>query len=370
MSRSHELSSDIGGWTVRAARRRLKPFLIALGAIALLELVIHVIGNDGLYNTDFFDFSPLQKDVLQKHVIYDKYIRILPDVSTDAVQVGDSSGFYGVIPAEVSKEAPSVTYLNLNCCGDTGWAGFFHEAQLALRSHDKPKFLVLHVTPFWAPASPTFRGDNQLSVLIRDYLLKDDWWHKVRMPSEGYRLRVTNLVYHGEWLDDFAYENFDYPTIGYPTIRAWRKQFAQARGWSPIPPEVPTNESLLKVATPIACPLESAFSETKYLGLVHENSLYDYLRRFAELAHAHETRFVFITNPLPCIVQDDAISKDIARQIERFKAEYPDAIIPFPFLRQWPREAFRDRWHLNTEGATHHSRLIGEALRLAVKQSD
>ncbi len=346
--------------------RRLLPFLIALGAISILELVIHMVGNDGLYNTDFFDFSPLQKDVLQKHIIYDKNIRVLHDVPSDAVQVGDSSGFYGVIPAAISGAAPAISYLNLSCCGDAGWTGYFHEAELALRSHDKPKLLVLHVTPFWAPAAAAFHGDNQLAVLIQNYLLTDHWWHKIRMPSEGYRLRLTNLVYHGEWLDDFPYETFDYPTVGYPPLPAWREQFRKARGWSPMP--VDLHDPLVNGPVPVACPLDDAFSETKYLGLVHEDSLYQYLQRFAELARAHGARFAFVTNPVPCVVQNDGIAADIERQTARFKKDYADTIVPFPFLRQWPMSAFKDRWHLNPEGAARHSQLIGEALRLATEQ--
>ena len=343
--------------------RRFLPFLIALGAITCLETAIHSFGSNGLYNTDFFDFSPVQQDVLQKHIIFDKNIRILQDTASDAVQVGDSSGFYGVIPAEVSSKAAGISYLNLSCCGDAGWSGYFYEAKLAFQRRDKPKFLVLHVTPYWAPAAAAFYGNNQLAVLVRDYLVKDDWWHQVRMPSEGYRLRVTNLVYHGEWLDDFSYDEHDWPTLGYPSIRAWREQFKRARGWAPVPVDV--KDPLVKNPTPSDCKLADSFSDTRYLGFLHEDSLYLYLQRFADLARAHGARFVFVTNPVPCVVKIDKVSADIDRQMTRFKADYPDAIVPFTFLRQEPLSEFSDRWHLNPEGAARHSRLIGKKLQLA-----
>jgi hypothetical protein len=347
----------------RARSHRLLPFVVGLLVIAGAELAIHLFGNDGLYNTDFFDFSPVQRDVLQKHVIYDKFVRMLRDVPSDAVQVGDSSGFYGVIPAQVSAAAPNVSYLNMSCCGDSGWSGYFYQAELAFRRRDKPKFLVLHVTPYWAPAAARFYGDNQLAVLVRDDLVKDDWWHWFRAPSAGYRLRLTNLIYHGEWLDDFPYDNHEWPTVGYPSIRAWREQFKEQRGWVPMP--VDLNDPFVKNSPPVACDFDDTFSETRYLGLFHVDTLYRYLERFALLARAYGARFAFVTNPVPCAVQNDAVSTDIERQMQRFKTDYPDAIVPFEYLRQWPQSAFRDRYHLNPEGGARHSRLIGEALRAA-----
>jgi len=102
---------------------------------------------------------------------------------------------------------------------------------------------------------------------------------------------------------------------------------------------------------------------------VRDDSLYNYLQRFALLARNYNARFVLVTNPVPCVIQNDTVSADIARQMERFTGDFPDVIIPFPFLRQWPRDMFSDRWHLNRVGAAHHSQLIGEALRRSSEKS-
>jgi hypothetical protein len=340
--------------------KRLVPFLLALVVITTFETIIGLVGHAGAYGTNFFDFSPLRQDVLQKHVIYDKFIRVL-NIASDAVQVGDSSGFYGVIPEQVTSAGPDISYLNLSCCGDTGWNGYFYLAELAMKRTPTPRILVLHVTPFWAPAAPAFYGDNQLAMLVNDHLLESHWWNKIKPPSLGYRLRMLNLIYHGRWLDDFPYDSHGWPTVGYPPIRQWRKDFVAGRGFVPMPVD-------LKDPISGVCRFDNDFSEDKYLGLKHEDSLYNYLRQFGELARRHDARFVFITNPVPCTVVQDLVTYDVERQLARFKTDFPDAIIPFPFFRGWPRSEFMDRWHLAVSGATAHSRMIGEALGAALEK--
>lgn len=347
----------------------LRPFAIAALSISILEGVMGVAGTNGNYNTDFFDFSPLEQDNLQKHTLYDKYVRVLGETPGDAVQVGDSSGFYGINPAEVTRVASGISYLNMSCCGDAGWNGYYYEAEAALkRKAAKPKYLVLHVTPFWAPGSAAFYGDNSLAVLIRDYIGKEQWWHKIRMPSEGYRLRVLNLVDHGLWLDDFAYENHAYPTIGYPTIHKWRELIAAGRGFIPIPVDI--KDPVVKRSEPDKCKFDDGFSESRFFGLEQRDLLYDYLKHFAELAKSVNARFIFVSNPVPCIVSQDAIYADVERQMARFKHDYPDAIIPFAtYFHQAPLEEFSDRWHLKDGGVVNQSRAIGTAIKMADGQT-
>jgi hypothetical protein len=98
------------------------------------------------------------------------------------------------------------------------------------------------------------------------------------------------------------------------------------------------------------------------LGLIHRDSLYDYLKEFAELAHSADVKFVFVTNPVPCIVSHNSIYEDVERQMTRFKTDYPTAIIPFDFFHQAPLSDFSDRWHLKKDGVRKHSQRIGLAL--------
>lgn len=340
--------------------RLLYPFGLAAVLIMALEFSIGVAGTPSLYNTDFFDFSPLKPDVMQKHVIYDKNEIVLRNVPTTAIQVGDSSGFYGVIPAEVTDAANGMSYLNMSCCGDTGWEGYYYEAVLAMRRSPTPKLLVLHVTPFWGPLDEQFRGRNGLASLIGDYLVQEMWWHQVRPPSGGYRLRLTNLAYAGVWLDDFVYDaHIEQPK--YPSRTKWRTMFEENRGWVPLPWAM--DDAYLTAATVQACTIQGAYSEATWLGLSRDDGLYRYLARFTDLARRHDARFVLITNPVPCVVHHDAVDDDIERQLANFRRDYPDAAVPFRFLREAKRSAFQDRWHLNPAGAAEHSRLIGNALR-------
>lgn len=339
--------------------RILLPFGLASILIFGLEVAVGAFGTPSLYNTDFFDFSPLRPDVLQKHVIYDKNEIVLRDVPTTAIQVGDSSGFYGVIPSVITSSSGGLSYLNMSCCGDTGWEGYYYEAVLAMRRSPTPKLLVLHITPFWGPLDKQFRGRNGLATLIGDYLVQEMWWHQVRPPSAGYRLRLTNLAYAGVWKDDFVYaSHIEQPH--YPPIKEWREKFAQDRGWVPLPWAM--EDKYLTAATVQPCAIEAAYSESIWLGLTEDDGLYRYLARFANLARRHDSRFVLVTNPVPCVVRHDALDTNIERQIANFRRDYPDVMVPFRFLREADRSAFQDRWHLNPSGAKEHSQMLGKAL--------
>jgi hypothetical protein len=338
----------------------MRPFALALLAIACGEMLIHLAGTNGRFNTDFFDFSPLRPDVVQKHVLYDKFELLFRDTSSEAVQVGDSSGFYGVIPGEVTAGAGGLGYLNLNCCADAGWEGYYQAAVLALRRPAKPRMLVLHVTPIWGPLSTAWKPG--LAELMHNYLVKEMWWHRVRPPSAGYRLRLTNLVYHDEWLDDFSYDRpADQP--GYPSLRQWRVEMAATRGWVPLPRANP--DAYLTAPAMLSCDIEHSYSSSSWFGLHRDDGLYRHLSQIAETARQHGVRFALITNPLPCRMDDQVLIDDVARQLDRFRRDYPEAIVPFEFFRTAPRADFLDRWHLTAGAAAAHSRRIGEALRAA-----
>jgi hypothetical protein len=297
--------------------------------------------------------------VVQKHVLYDKFELLFKDTPADIVQVGDSSGFYGVIPEELSAGAGGLSDLNLGCCADSGWEGYYLAATLALRRTREPGMLALHVTPFWGPSADWKPG---LAELMRNYLVQEMWWHRVRPPSAGYRLRLTNLVYHDEWLDEFPYDRpADQP--GYASLRQWRVEMAASRGWVPLPRANP--DSYLTAPAMLPCDIEHSYSSSSWFGLYRDDALYRNLSQIAELARRHGVRFALITNPLPCRMDDQALVDDVARQLERFRREHPEAIVPFEFFRTAPRSDFLDRWHLTPAAAIVHSRRIGEALRAA-----
>ena len=330
------------------------PFFLAIFLICVVELAISTFGIKSMYNTDFFDFAPLNKDVYQKHVIYDKFVYSLPSLPSTVVQVGDSSGFYGVIPEKISQIAPSLSYLNLSCCGDVGWNGYYHQAELAMKRVPKPKILVLHVTPWWSPAAREFYGENRLAESIKNTLVKDNWYKSIRIPSMDYRLRVTNLVFHGKWKDDFTYEE---SAPKYPSLSVLRDAIVRGRGYIPIPVQIGGQE----VGT---CKLPYGYRDDKYFGLLQGNSLYHYLKAFELLAEYHGAHFILITNPVSCsIAENDVIVAEIEEQVAKFKKDFPKATIAFPFLREWSNvDDFADPFHLSANGALKHSYLIGEFL--------
>jgi hypothetical protein len=129
---------------------------------------------------------------------------------------------------------------------------------------------------------------------------------------------------------------------------------------------VDLKDSMVKRSEPEACVFDDDYSRPSELGFGRVDLLYDYLKRLADLTEKAGVRFVLVTNPVPCIVQpNDPVVADALRQLARFKADYPQAMVPFEFFRQADIHRFIDRWHLNGDGGASHSREIGAALRRA-----
>ena len=66
-----------------------------------------------------------------------KKMRDLPDENPVAVQAGDSSGFYGIMPDVVSQYIGGKRLLNLSCCANQGFHGYLVLLELALRNYDR-----------------------------------------------------------------------------------------------------------------------------------------------------------------------------------------------------------------------------------------
>ena len=138
---------------------------------------------------------------------------------------------------------------------------------------------------------------------------------------------------------------------------------AATRGWVPLPQTNP--DKYLTAPAMLSCEIEHSYSSSSWFGLLRDDGLYRHLSQIAELTRRHGVRFALITNPLPCRMEDRVLADDVAGQLERFRRDYPDAIVPFDIFRTAERSDFMDRWHLTPAAAIIHSRRIGEALRAA-----
>ena len=62
--------------------------------------------------------------------------------NSEFIQVGDSSGLFGVRPNIVKSYLSGMDYINTNCCADMGWEGYAYSANYYLKKN--PMLSILY----------------------------------------------------------------------------------------------------------------------------------------------------------------------------------------------------------------------------------
>src|ERR1700674_3492244 len=130
---------------------------LALGLVALVEGTCALVLRPGF--VDRANFGALER--FQRAVIFGK-LRDFDRSSPDIIQVGDSSGFLGVRPEIVMSYLHGLTYLNLSCCANTGYRGYYGIADFMLRRNPGIKAVLLYVSLNNLPRADSIRGDHQM----------------------------------------------------------------------------------------------------------------------------------------------------------------------------------------------------------------
>ena len=81
--------------------------------------------------SNFLSLSYLRPEV--HRLIVDEKLRAFARSSPDIIQIGDSTGFYGVNSDIVTNHLGGLRYLNLSCCANMGFDGYYAVAHFMLR---------------------------------------------------------------------------------------------------------------------------------------------------------------------------------------------------------------------------------------------
>ncbi len=331
--------------------KSFKGVFIALVLILMSELTVMVLVKNARKEAaanSLLELNYLKEDVGQKYVIgYKNYVFF--NRKAEFIQIGDSSGFYGVKPNTINQYLHGMHYINTNCCADTGWNGYRYTAEHFLRKNKKAKFLILHITPYSLPGQFKDGFSSHLYDVISSF-----WRGFYTLPSICFRKKITEFIYRKQGQDigkdfitrfmgEYAPKNMNYI-----------KFLSDNNGWMPYNRKTPSWEQMpLGKCGP---GIIENFSDTK-----NHVSMIDHMKKIKELADEYNTKMIVIFNPVACHASEEI--KPIVDEIEKFKKENPDVFIPFDFIRTWEKNDFSDQWHLTPEAAERHSQLIGEALK-------
>ncbi|MGM4885321.1 hypothetical protein AB8A20_08085 [Tardiphaga sp. 604_B6_N1_1] len=350
-----------------------RPWIVAGLAIVAIELTIVTLGvSPKIDRTNFLQFSFNRPDPLQRLIVFHK-IRAFENSSPTIVQSGDSSGFYGIDSRIVTSHLPAgASYLNMSCCANLGYNGYYNVLDLMAEKNPSIKYMVLHITPYTMPRPELWDSDGanlwgtpDLKVfgeaIYTEFL---GFWQSWYLPSMAFRKEVTSSAYYLAPLLNKFQPAAHFPPEAEPPVDFLRarvgnapyleflENFKKANGWTPetdVRGGVYASEC--DVPTPSFFNLRT-LSEKTYIQEVFES--------FASLAKRHKATLVIVFQPVACIA--GAKSAEASAIIDRFKQDHPEVVIPFPFIETWPDNLFSVPAHIRRE----HTDLVGERLGVAM----
>jgi hypothetical protein len=343
----------------KAFFQAFKPLFLALLVIVLTERATTLLDIPQQYNTDLLTLAPQQKERITSIFITEKLNR-LNDIPAQYFQVGDSSGFYGVKPLTVTKAMGNgATWLNFGCCGRAGFVGYRLISDEILHRQAKignrPTHMVLAMTPYYPPVQEF--EDSELAQSL-DITFAQKW--RPHFYVAGWRLALTNLLYVGDWDQGFLDDRVDiYWYLPFSQVRPELERIHESNGWMIRPgAEIPFPTD--------ACDFEIEYEKTgifKVRDALGRTLFRRELDATAEFARSRNLQLVVVFDPVPCQEQGSEDARILQADLEAFRAKFPEVAIPLPLVRTYPATLFKDRWHLNGDGAERNSEEIGRALR-------
>src|SRR5581483_7697289 len=125
------------------------PWILAATAVCAIETAFYVSYHPTIIDRNDFLVQSIQGFLrirAERWIIWNK-MRHLPEENPVAVQAGDSSGFYGIMPDVVSQYIGGGQLLNISCCANQGFHGYLVLLELALRKYQSLRYAVIYVSP-------------------------------------------------------------------------------------------------------------------------------------------------------------------------------------------------------------------------------
>jgi hypothetical protein len=342
----------------------------ALMAIIAIEAIIYAARPSSFVErSNYLDWNLLSGELFHKALIYEK-LGIFANSAPDIVQVGDSSGFHGVNPDIVMNYLNGLTYLNLSCCANTGFDGYYAIADLMFRRNPTVKVLVLYLNLNNLPQDGAILGDRFTGGAERIRNSFAAPWAYLSPPSMAHRWEVTDAVY-SLWgrLRPRSSRMFGDGDFFNDVIDSVRLH----HGWWPEHDPRLAGAKLAEYwrnvcgETGVRGVGDAEQYYTRDLILGRRSRVRLELQHFANLAARYRARLVVMFHPYPCqgIVGDFLAAR--RADVESVQAHYDNVIgLPPSVFEPWPVEEFVSVGHLRVGYDEKNSRRVGRLLAEAL----
>lgn len=337
------------------------PWILALIVLLLIETGIKLVFHPHEFDrTNFLQFSFAQDETPQRAFIYHK-VREFADSNYTIVQSGDSSGFFGIKPEQIMEYLPDgITYLNMSCCANLGYRGYYNLLWLMAERNPSVKYIVLYISPtimpraeFWDTDGAALWQDPSLKVfggdIYREFL---SGWRIFQLPSLAFRREVTNKVYKLSG----KFGSTDRPISNNPRYEQFLQMYRDTFGWMP--------ENDPRVQVPASECQMQAHQFFDISSLSWKTYIEEVLDEFASLARRMGVTLIVAFQPVACTFGTGKGSLEAHKALEQFKINNPDVEIPFKLIETWPSHYFSVPAHIKNE----YIHLIGERLGKAMAE--
>lgn len=328
-----------------------KPFAIALVAIFVIEATVFALVRPNFVErSNYLDMNYMSSEYFHKLLIYEK-LKQLSETKPDIIQVGDSTGFYGIRPDVVMKYLNGMTYTNFSCCANTGFDGYYDIAAFVLERDPNAKALVLYVALDGIPRANLARGDELVGGGARIHHAFTSPWAALSPPSLALRLGVTQYVY--------SFAGIIRPIrVNYPPTSPEGRMAASLsinRGWE-------SEEDLRMSSSKRASFFEENCGKEDYFDPQLDKKTRFYKKdwmgkeefipektfsRFAELARRYNAKLIIVFHPYPCDRVIPGGLDPLKKALLSLEKRYPNlSFAPADIFEHWPKIEFDNLLHL------------------------
>jgi hypothetical protein len=336
-----------------------KPWIAALALVAAIECLVQLVYSPPLTErTNFLQFSFARDETAQRLFMYDK-LTTFADSNPAIVQSGDSSGFYGIEPKTIMRYLPEgMTYLNLSCCANLGFNGYYNVFRFMADRNPGLRYLVLHITPYTMPRPELWNndgaalwGDSNIKVfgdaIYREFVSPQRY---VYPPSLAFRRDVSGRIFY---LDGLL-RQLDRPLLQNENYLEFLRVYKSNLGWMP---ETDVRGGVYASECDIA---ESETFDAHSLGW--KTYTEEVLDAFADLAKKYQKTLVVVFQPVACVYGTGHGSEKTRQAIEHFRIEHPEVEMPFPLITTWPADLFSVPAHIRHEHTDLLTQRLGPAM--------
>ena len=286
----------------------------------------------------------------------------------DFVQVGDSSGFFGIMPEVVEQYLPGLRYLNSSCCATQGFHGYLALLRFQLRRLPSVKYIVVHsgiIGAFpgplqWRGAPKTLDVGFPLKTLGEkmETTLNPPWsW--LGLPSNSLRKTILQHAFLDEDVRNYVnspHGKFEIIINGLKSRQGYGLEMDVQTGVGDLGADIPACFTLKH---------ESFFD---WMSLRNKSYLDAFVEEYVALAREFKVVPILVFQISPCTDPKSEHVQKMRANLQRLQERFPELKIPFDIIDTYPENDFSVPLHVQRNVAEETSRRLGRALREIVSE--